>query len=135
MRSNKINVLVAVIAMALGVGACGSTGSDPTTTEPNPATGVGPGISVEEAIAVESDQPLLVNGFLIVDSSGQATLSSALAESAPPQAAGATLVVEGVDFDTYELTESQGVRWSDDQVQVLGVVSDGTLVGSGTTSG
>lgn len=105
------------------------------TGDPGPATGVGPGISVEQALEFETEQPVLVNGFLVVDAEGKVTLSSALAESLPPQPAGATLTVEGIDLDDYQLSESQGVRWTDQVVQVLGTVEGETLVVSPSMSG
>ena len=44
-------------------------------------------------------------------------------------------MVEGLDLDDYQLTESQGFLWSDDPVQVLGVLNDNTLTVSETLSG
>jgi hypothetical protein len=90
-------------------------------------TAVGPGISIDEAIKSKLDQPLLVNGALVVRG-GEVRLCSALAESYPPQCAGTSLKVEGLDLSTVKgLQSASGVSWSDNQVQLLGRVRDGVL--------
>jgi hypothetical protein len=100
--------------------------------EPVPAQGgMGPGISVEEAIASDLDEPLLVNGTLLVDEDGTVRLFEALSRSQPPQGVGASLIVEGFDESSVEWNEADGVRWSA-PTQVLGVVSDGILTASPT---
>lgn len=96
---------------------------------------MGPGISVDDAIDSASDGPVLVNGYLFVDADGVVTLASAIAESMPPQPGGARLTVEGLNPGEYEMSESQGIRWTDTQVQVLGTVEGETLVVSPTMSG
>jgi hypothetical protein len=102
--------------------------------EPEPAAGqgaMGPGISVEEAIASDLDEPLLVNGTLLVDEGGTVRLFDALSRSLPPQGVGASLIVEGFDESSIEWSEADGVRWSV-PTQVLGTVSDGVLTVSPT---
>ncbi len=89
--------------------------------------GVGPGISVSEVADAPAGQVLLVNGSLLVDPDGEVRLWEALAESYPPQGAGAFLIIEGLDDETVEWTEAAGIRWSAG-VQLLGRVLDGTLV-------
>lgn len=112
------------LLVALTVAACGGDGSD----RPAAATGSGSGLSIEEALASELPGPLLVNGYLLVDG-GEVRLCDGLAESYPPQCAGPSLDVLG-----YKLLEqrrlyktSGGVTWSDEPVQLLGVVEDETL--------
>jgi hypothetical protein len=74
-----------------------------------------------------------VNGALIV-TGGETRLCEALAESFPPQCGGERLIVEGLDLSAFDLTESSGVRWSDQPVQVLGIViDDERLVVSGVS--
>ncbi|MEX1286507.1 MAG: hypothetical protein AB1Z57_01065 [Acidimicrobiia bacterium] len=126
-------ILIATAIAIIGAACAGDT----TPTSEDPADGenaMGPGISVEEALASTSTEPVLVNGFLFVSPEGDVTLASALAESFPAQPGGATIPVEGADLAGYEFTESQGHRWTDQPVQVLGVVSDGVLVVAGLTS-
>ena len=133
--------LVLLTAAALVIAACGTAaGSDSTdapdiTHQPNAVSAVGPGISIEEALASDIDQPVLVNGFIYIDADGNTVLTSMFAESLPPIPGGEILPIEGLDPTEYELSESQGVRWTDQFVQVLGVVDDGTLVVSPTVSG
>lgn len=136
MRTPYLLLAVALIALAAcGDGAAdGSLTSTSTVAAPAP-NAMGPGISVSEALADESGQPLLVNGFLFVDKDGNVTLASALAESFPPQPGGDEVVVEGLNLSDYELTESQDLSWTEDQVQVLGVLDGNTLQVSNTLSG
>ena len=134
---------VLLLALALVTLACGDGDEtvDPgPASDPGPVSGggpsqaVGPGISVQEALDSDLDGPLLVNGFLITDSDGPLYLSEGLAESLPPQQAGAKLRVEGLDLDTIEgLKTSQGISWTDHVVQVLGTVDGDTLTVSGTS--
>ena len=87
------------------------------------ATASGPGISVEDALdQMGGDQPLLVNGALVIDQDGLVLLCGALAESFPPQCGGARLEVRGLDpAGQPDLEEANGVRWLD-SVQLLGRV-------------
>jgi hypothetical protein len=126
-------LIIGVLVLA----ACGGAedgGSDPTGGEV-PGIAVGPGISIEDALTSSSDQPLLVNGFLFVDEDGSVTMASLMAESLPPIPGGDQLVVEGLDLDGFRFSESQGLRWTDDSVQVLGVLNGNTLTVSNTLSG
>ncbi len=76
-----------------------------------------------------------MNGFLFVEEDGTVTLASLMAESLPPIPGGDQLVVEGLDLGRYQFSESQGLRWTDDPVQVLGVLDGNTLTVSDTLSG
>lgn len=142
MRTRSIKIIALVMLAAVMVAACGSSaGNDTqtslpgTTEDPSVVSGMGPGISIAEAIELGSDGPVLVNGFLFIDPNGNVRLASAMAESFPPQPGGDQLVVEGVHLEAYELSESQGIRWTDEQVQVTGMVDGGTLVVTSTVSG
>ncbi len=68
-----------------------------------------------------------MNGFLVVEGD-TAWLSETIAESFPPQPGGARLQVEGLDLDAIPGLRSSGsVTWSEEQIQLLGTVEDGTL--------
>ena len=90
-------------------------------------TAIGPGISVSDVESAPSGEILLVNGSLLVGADGELRLWEALAESSPPQGAGSSLRVEGLDESGVDWVEAEGVRWSE-AVQLLGHVVDGTLV-------
>ncbi len=99
-------------------------------------SGVGPGISVTEALHSTLAGPLLVNGFIVTTPDGVVYLAETLAESFPPQPGGDRLIVEGLDLDVFAgLTSAQGITWSEQHVQVLGTVADGVLTVSATASG
>jgi hypothetical protein len=124
--------LISVLAASAALAGCG--GGDPpaadlpTRTVPQTSgLGAGPGISIDEALASDSDEMLLVNGNLLAED-GEVRLCSALAESFPPQCGGASLVVEGLKLEEVDglLTEGD-VSWTDRSIQLLGVVADGTL--------
>ena len=136
MRSLLVLALVAVIGLA----ACGETADSPvdssdTTVSLSPGSAMGPGISVADALENDSGQPLLVNGFLFVSEDGTVILASLMAESLPPIPGGDQLTVEGLDLDDHRLSESQGQRWTDELVQVLGIRDGDRLKVSDTVSG
>ena len=121
----KILVLLAVVTIASVVAAaCGDDDDDPVS---GPTIGVGPGLSIGEALTSNLTGPLLINGLLHVQT-GQVRLCESLAESFPPQCAGRFLVVEGLDLTTMDgLTSEGSVTWSDQPVQVLGTVEGEVL--------
>ena len=124
-------------AGSLVLAACSGAedGGSDSTVGVSPGSAMGPGISVEDALTADSGQPLLVSGFLFVEEDGTVTLVSLMAESLPPIPGGDQLVVEGLDLGGYQFSESQGLRWTDDLVQVLGVLNGNTLTVSDTLSG
>ncbi len=85
-------------------------------------------MTIDEALASNEGGPITVTGYLFVDTEGNATLASMIAESFPPQAAGSRLPVE-VDLTQFSFTEDQGLRWTDQMVNVEGTLVDGVLVG------
>jgi hypothetical protein len=106
----------------------------PPPAADRPATGVGPGLSVEEALASESSEPLLVNGALFARA-GEVRLCSAVAESFPPQCAGSWLIVDDLDLAQIPDLQTEGeVSWSE-SVQVLGRVKGDRLVVVSTSQG
>jgi len=121
----KILVFLAVVTFASVVAAaCGDDDDDPVS---GPTIGVGPGLSIGEALTSNLTGPLLINGLLHVQN-GQVRLCESLAESFPPQCAGRFLVVEGLDLTTMDgLTSEGSVTWSDQPEQVLGTVEGEVL--------
>jgi hypothetical protein len=68
-----------------------------------------------------------VRGALIV-SGGIARLCYAVLEFYPPQCGGPSLVVRELDLNTVgELTNANGVTWSDREVRLRGTIADGAL--------
>ena len=125
----KILVLLAVATIASVIAA--ACGDDDGGLDSGPISGVGPGISIAEALASNLDGPLLVNGHLHVQND-QALLCELLAESFPPQCGGRSLTVEGLDLTTMAGLTSEGpVTWSDQPVQVLGTVEGEVLTVAG----
>ena len=131
--------LLLLLAAAMVLAACGSTlgaRASPSGPSGGGSSGMGPGITVDEARASGSDQPLLVKGYLVRDAQGNVTLCSALAESDPPQCGGSSLSVEGLDLSCISrLTSRGGVTWSTSEVKLTGSLRNGVLTVSSTTSG
>ncbi|HEY7561512.1 MAG TPA: hypothetical protein VH650_04990 [Gaiellaceae bacterium] len=111
-------VIAAVLAAALPA-ACG--GDDD-------AAGTGTtAISIDEALASDSSEPMLVSGNLLTVGE-DVKLCYALAESFPPQCGGASLAVDGLDLATVDGLVTEGdVSWTDRPIELRGVVSNGTL--------
>jgi hypothetical protein len=125
--------LIATLAAAAALAGCGGEDTpvgDPGTGSTVPQTsglGAGPGISIDEALASDSDEMLLVNGNLLAQG-GDVRLCSALAESFPPQCGGPSLIVDGLKLEEVDGLVTEGdVAWTDRPIQLLGVVADETL--------
>ena len=103
-------------------------------------SGMGPGISVEEASTSTLDGPLLVNGYVFVYADGSVVFADLILESFPPQPGGATVTVEGLDVMQLPLTEGPTdaeiaiTAWTDIPVQLLGEIVDGVFVGNSVAS-
>jgi hypothetical protein len=103
-------------------------------------TGMGPGISVADLLIATIDGPFLVNGYVFVGTDGNVVISDAIAESYPPQPAGAQVPVEGVDLMQLPLVEGsvdseiRTSSWTEQPVQLLGDLIDGVLVGNSVAS-
>lgn len=156
-RQPTIRIASALLALGLVFAACGDDAETqevpptdtPAVSDPLPTTGdagetmlagTGPGISVEEAIAYDGTEPVLVNGFVFVFADGRVVISDAMAESFPPQPAGVQLDVQGLDLMQIPLTEGPAdmeieiIQWTDQQVQLIGSVVDGVFVGNSVAS-
>ncbi|MDP8958422.1 MAG: hypothetical protein M3N51_04305 [Actinomycetota bacterium] len=112
-----------LVVAAMALMACGGQadgGGD--------SAAMGPGLSIEEALASELEGPLLVSGALVaVDD--EVRLCTALAESFPPQCGGPSLIVQGLDLSQVPDLSSEGsVTWSEGPVQLLGRVQDEVLI-------
>ncbi len=126
----KILFLLAVVIIASVVSA--ACGNDEDDLDSGPVSGVGPGISVGEALTSNLTGPLLINGLLHVQDD-QARLCETLAESFPPQCVRLSLEVVGLDLMMLEGLKTEGsVTWSDQPVQVLGTVAGEVLTVGGT---
>lgn len=127
-------LLLPLIVLGLALAACGSDEDGGPTAKPPPAAGIaaGPGISIDEAIALDSDEPLLVNGWIRAES-GEIRFCDAVAESYPPQCVGTQLVVVGLKLAEVDgLQRASGVAWTE-RTQLLGVVADGKITVSETS--
>jgi hypothetical protein len=125
----RLPVLPLFIVLALGLAACGSDENSQPEPQPQPpiaGLGAGPGISIDEAIAMNSDEPLLVNGNIWAEDD-KVYFCDAVAESYPPQCAGVRLEVVGVKLAEVDgLQRASGIAWSE-RTQLLGVVADGKI--------
>jgi hypothetical protein len=126
-----LKLLPLLILGSLALAACGSdeSGEPATTPQPPPASaglGAGPGISIEEAIALQSPEPVLVNGWVHAKGD-EIRFCDAIAESYPPQCPGVSLLVEGLKLEEVDGLQRAGdVAWSE-RTQLLGVVADGKI--------
>ena len=124
--------LIASLTLLVALAAC--TGSTPPAGSASPgddgpvlriqsgATATGAGISVAEALASDSTEPLLVNGALFVDANGTVRLCEAMAESFPQQCGGESVRVVWLDLSTIaEMQEEGAIRWAEG-VQLLGTI-------------
>lgn len=104
---------------------------------------VGPGdgaetvLTIEEALAADPGQTVKVTGAVLAKGAGadmEVVLASAMLESYPPQAGGATLPLKGLDLEslvgltsTADNPDLAQVTWSDYWVVLEGVIDDGVL--------
>lgn len=94
-------------------------------------------LTIEEALAARPGEPIKVTGAVLAKGIGadvEIVLASAMAESYPPQAGGATLAVEGLNLDslvglnsTVDEPELAPVTWSDYWVVLGGFIKDGVF--------
>lgn len=116
----KLFLAPGILALMLAATAAGCGGEDPTPAE------VGP-VSIAEALASDSDDPLLVEGALVAVGGEPARLCSALAESFPPQCGEPSLVVEGLSLSAVANLQTEGnVSWAE-RVSLLGKVENDVL--------
>ena len=110
-------------------------GETPLANDAGGTAGMGPGKTVAELLDVTGEGPFLVTGYVFVGTDGTVVISDAIAESYPPQPAGAQAQVEGADLIGLPLVEGPvdaeipTSSWTEQPVQVLGNLVDGVLVG------
>lgn len=126
---------VVSLLVACAAAAGGGARASPSASGGTGAKGMGSGLTVDEAAVSDSNVKLLVKGYLVADARG-ARLCSALAESDPPQCAGRSLTVHGLNLDSVSgLTTSGGTTWSSSELKLVGYVRNGVLtVDSGTSA-
>jgi hypothetical protein len=124
--------LVATLAAAAALAACGGDAEPAgdaaagSTVPQTSGLGAGPAVSIDEALASGSDEPLLVMGNLLAQA-GEVRLCAALAESFPPQCGGASLHVVGLNLAEVDGLVTEGdVGWTDRPIELLGVVENDT---------
>ncbi len=118
--------LLAVIALCLTLTACGGRGPSGGASNAG-APAPGGGLTVDQALASDSAEPLLVRGHLQGDGDGPAQLCGTVGESYPPYCGKPTLTVEGVSPDDFDDVQREGAVWWVDDAAVLGRVRDGVL--------
>lgn len=128
----RILALIATLAAAAALAGCGgddAPADDAAAGSTVPQTsglGAGPPISIDEALASDSDEMLLVSGNLLA-LDDEVRLCSALAESFPPQCGGASLHVVGLKLEEVDGLITEGdVSWTDRPIELLGVVENDT---------
>ena len=118
-------ILITVIATLFA--ACGDDESDDAASAAEP-------VSVADALAVEGE--IVVTGSLFVLDDGRVVLADLVAESFPPQPAGATIPVQGLDLDALDLEEAPAgselatTKWSAEPITLTGSMVSGTLDGA-----
>jgi len=126
---NTLKFLVPLLIVGALAAACGSDdGGEPAQPQPSAIAGLGAGsgLSIDEAIALDSPEPVLVNGWVYARG-GEVRFCDAIAESYPPQCPGVSLLVEGLKLEEVDgLQRASGVAWSE-RTQLFGVVADGKL--------
>jgi hypothetical protein len=134
----KTLLLLPLAVLALAACGSGDEEPEPQPTQPPPATaglGAGPGISIEQALAADSADAVLVNGNLLAQGE-EIRLCSALAESFPPQCGGSSLRIEGLKLEEVDGLVTEGaVSWTDRPIQLLGTVEGDSLVVSTSSAG
>lgn len=94
----------------------------------NAGSGLGPGITIAEALVSKLDDPLLVNGWLWRQSNGEVRLCTTLTDATPPGCGKPSVVVTGLDLDSLpNLRSERGTTTSSQPAQLLGSVADGVL--------
>jgi hypothetical protein len=120
-------------------------GNDPTAppgdaTDPTMPPDAGPPITVAEALTLEAGETFVVTGYLFVKADDTLVLADEIAESYPPQPAGAQLPVTGFDPLTLPLIEGPTdseiaiTAWTETPIQLHGSITDGVLIATPDTA-
>jgi hypothetical protein len=96
----------------------------------------GPPLTVAEALEAAEGESFIVTGFLFVSADGSLVLADLIAESYPPQPAGAQVPVVGLDLQTVPLTEGPEdveiavTAWTDLPIELFGSIDGGVFRGA-----
>jgi hypothetical protein len=83
---------------------------------------------IDEALQIHGSKRVHVRGFLLRCDREPLRLCTELLESFPPQCAGPSLVVEGLDIDSLsDISHSDDCAWSPRPVKLGGIVAGGVL--------
>ena len=124
----RVRGLAVVAAVALAVAACGGTSEEGGGPEITTNLMVDPG----EVAGLEDGTEAVTQGILVIDVDTR--LCELLAESFPPQCAGDSAVIGGLQADTVVALQSpddptaEGVKWTTYPLAVVGTVEGGILV-------
>ena len=139
-------LLLVMTAVAVGCGNGNASGPvpsvDPTVAVADVTTagavsggmpvGAG-GLSVQEALATDAENPLAVHGFL-VGRGVDVRLCTALLPTTPPACGDPSMPVQGIDLVTMSSTMYDGgTTWTDHEVSLLVDRVEGALRVLGTT--
>lgn len=118
----KITPMLALVAVLLA--ACGAAG--PPTAD----TGADdPVLRVPVQEAKEATGPVEVAGHLIFHEDGSAEMCTALTRSMPPQCAGHSITITGLDPADFDTESVRGVHWTG-EVTLEAVAERGILTAS-----
>ena len=117
--------MVGLLAAACGDESPGEPSTPNDDTAPA-GSALGPGITIADASKIEG--PLLVNGWLWRQSTGEIRLCTTLSDTTPPGCGKPSLAVVGLDLDSLpNLRSERGTTTSSKPTQVLGTVAGGVL--------
>lgn len=117
---------VVFVALILVVAACSGDDGETESTFMLPT---GESVDPSDVAALDDGTQILTQGVLIIDD--QARLCEALAESFPPQCAGGSVELSGLEQGTVvglEVAEDAAVLWTNYPLTVSGTVEGGSLV-------
>ena len=126
-----------LVLVILALTGCGGSDEAPAPARDNPPAAATPapggGLSIEEAVELDSNEPVMVHGYLVARGD-VVELCSALAESFPPSCGGPSLRVDRVELAQVDGLKRDGdVAWTERDVSFLGTVRDGVLTVSKTS--
>jgi hypothetical protein len=94
------------------------------------------GLSVAEALSGGADGVIAVRGHVFDDGSGPVLCEGLSGSGGESECQGANVALENVDIaDAADITISDGVTYSEDEVTLMGVLSDGVLTVDPLVSG
>jgi hypothetical protein len=129
-------MMTVAVTLAAMLSGCGSEPGAGATTTTSTTTAQAEILTIEQALLAERGSTILVQGALVAPTADvpQMVLASALLESYPPQAGGATLILRGLELEdlvglssTSEQPDVTQVAWSDYWMVLKGVITDGVL--------